>query len=93
MNNISGEIRSHPTTSKQSHLFDYDNSPNFLTIPETQVTLTDEMNCTLNPFYTCGCRRGYGPTNDPFNVWKLQEEVNHYSKGDIKRAYRLGDGF
>lgn len=72
--------------------FDFGNT-NSNSIDDNLNTTTQGTGFTLNPFFSCSCRRGYSLTSDPFNVWKLQEEVNHFSRGDLKRAYRLGGGF
>lgn len=87
---------SHKKLIQSNHnitIFDFDNSNSFSLNNSLNTTTQGHANFTLNPRYSCSCRRGYGLRNDPFNVWKMQEEINHYSRGDFKRAYRLGGGF
>ncbi|MPN20184.1 hypothetical protein SDC9_167562 [bioreactor metagenome] len=84
----SGKGRSHPTT-EQSHLFDFDSSSNFPTIPEPLTTSEQEPGLTPNPFYSRSCRRGYSLYNDPFNPFKLQEQHGDNSRTEISKAYRL----
>ena len=85
----SGNVRFHLNT-EQSHLFDFDSSSNFPTIPEPLTTSAQGPGFTLNPFYSCRCKRGYSLSSDPFNIWKKQEEPEDYSRKEIARAYRLG---
>lgn len=80
-------------TTQQVHLSNFDNSTDFETIPETLLTSTREPDFIPNPKYSCSCRRGYSLSSDPHNIWKRQAEPAHYSRGDIKRAYRLGGEF
>lgn len=81
------------SNAKQSHLFDFDTSSNILSISNTLITSTQEANIPHNPAYSCRCRRGYSVLSDPFNIWKRQEEPADFSRGDIKRSYRMGGGF
>lgn len=85
----SGKGRSHLTT-EQSHLFGFDSSSNFPTISEPLTTSAQGPGFTLNPFYSCRCRRGYTLSTDPHNNFKRQIEPTDYSRKDIARSYRVG---
>ncbi|HWR25401.1 MAG TPA: hypothetical protein VN278_04110 [Methanosarcina sp.] len=59
----------------------------------SQYQDNNSQSFTLNPFYSCRCRRGYSLSSDPFFEWKIQEEPADYSRKDIARTYRLGEWY
>ncbi|HEY3361805.1 MAG TPA: hypothetical protein VGK06_08285 [Methanosarcina sp.] len=79
-------------TSKD--IFSLDSTSNSISNPETLNTVTQGIKkFTLNPFYSCKCRRGYSLASDPFNEWRKQIEPVDYSRRDIAFSYRIRRGY
>lgn len=89
LNYNSGDIRSHPTTSKQSHLSEVNISSDPDSIPDNLNTATSETTFNYNSAYRCSCKKSYSHFSDPY-AWRRPEEPDDCSRGDIKRACRLG---
>ncbi|MDD2284673.1 MAG: hypothetical protein PHQ11_04655 [Paludibacter sp.] len=67
--------------------FDYSNIVN--THYRNDATETES---NFNPAFSSSCKTGYSPCSDPY-TWRRPEEPEDCSRGEIKRAYRLGEGF
>lgn len=88
----SGDIISHPTTSKQSHLLEFNISPDPDSIPDNLNTATSESTFHYNSAYRCSCKKYYSILSDLY-TWRRSEEPEDCSRADLKRAYRLEEGF
>jgi|GEM_PF-3742307 len=79
------------TQSTFDTTFDFGNSTDFFTIPESLITATREADFIPNPYFRCSCLH-VSPFMDPYS-WRRPEEIDDCSRGDIKRAYRLGEWY